>query len=94
MAVAERFDVTRKTVYSSWKLHEETGDYQQCSGGPRQHSGCSEALVEPVKTRIKENPSISTRTLTRDFNVLEATMRRLVKVDLSQIAWPRPRCSS
>ncbi len=81
-AVAERFNMTRKTVYSSWKLYEETGDYKQRRGGPRPHSGRSEALVVSVKTKIKENPSTSIRTLARDFSMLKTTMRRLVKVDL------------
>ncbi len=81
-AVAEKFNVTRKTVHSSWKLYEETGDYKQRRGGPRPRSGCSEALVESVKTKIKENPSTSIRTLARDFSLPETTMRRLVKVDL------------
>ena len=42
----------------------------------------SEEFVETVKQAIKDNPDVSMRALGREYNVSEATIRRIVHDDL------------
>ena len=81
-AVAKSMDIHLSTVKYAWKVYKERGDTDDA---PRLGPAIGEArraIKEDVRARIDQDPNVSIRALAREFMMAEATMRRLVKVDL------------
>ncbi len=81
-SIAKAMGVHINTVHKAWRAYQERGTTNDLPRMGRPVGETRRSIVQSVRERVDEDPNVSIRALAREFGVAEATMRRVVKVDL------------
>ena len=81
-SIAKAMGVHINTVHKAWRAYQERGTTNDLPRTGRPVGESRRSIVQSVRERVDEDPNVSIRALAREFGVAEATMRRVVKVDL------------
>ncbi len=80
--VARALNISRNTIYKAMKAYEKHGTTDYIAKPGRPIAKDKEDFIEAVRAEIDLNLNQSIKNLARTFNKPEATMRKLVKMDL------------
>lgn len=80
--IAANFGVSKKTIYKVKNVYGASGNFNDKTRSGRPRSVRSEAFIESVQTKIKENPRTNIRSLAKDLKVDKMAVSRTVRFDL------------
>ena len=80
--ILNRLQISKSTVYDALKRFDDVEDLSDCPQSGRKKSVCTKALIKNVQEKIWQNPSLSMRRLSQEYNVSEKTICRVMKDDL------------
>ncbi len=82
-AIAEALELPLWTVYSIHKLYRDTGGFTKHENGGRKRSVRTDRLITDMNNKIQSaRGDCSVQGLSREFNMAQRTMERVVKLDL------------
>ena len=81
--ISTKLGVPQSTIYYQIKKFKTFGSTDRVPGQGRKKSARSEANVAKVKARIKKDPFVSQRQLSRELQIAEGSIRNLLKKDLN-----------
>ncbi len=81
-AIAERFQVMRKTVHNVKSVYLASGDFSDCKKTRRPHTTWIEANIAAVMAKIDEHPRNSIRKITREIKLPQSSVSAIVWKDL------------
>ena len=91
-AIAKSMGVHINTVNYTWKVYLERGTTDNAPNPSRPISKEHKDIKEAISSRVKADPNVSVRGLSREFGMARMTMRRLVKEDLGLKSLAKVKC--
>eukprot|EP00095_Tigriopus_kingsejongensis_P006399 maker-scaffold1351_size46012-snap-gene-0.14 protein:Tk06399 transcript:maker-scaffold1351_size46012-snap-gene-0.14-mRNA-1 annotation:"peptidylglycine alpha-hydroxylating monooxygenase" len=80
--IAEKFEVSRRTVLNVKKLFEATGSFEKRKSTGRPRSARTEDILNKIKTKVEAEPRSNIRAIARELRVDKMAVNRAVKSDL------------
>ncbi len=77
--IARAMKIHSNTVYNAWRDYQVRGTTDKSPMSGRPISEDRKVIEESVRTRVEEDPNVSIRALSRELNVPDRTMRRILK---------------